>query len=481
MKAKAWLSLLLASGLIFSCITKKDKDAPFRYDPVADHIELTHEFRGVWLATVAGIDWPSATDNAATQQRKLVEMIRAIRATGCNAVFFQVVSNMDALYPSDILPWSKVLTGKQGTDPGYDPLELAIRTCREEGLQIHAWLNPLRCGSAKTEFSPEHIVLSRPGLVRSYKNSYYLNPALPEARAFLGSIATEIMTRYDLDGVHIDDYFYPDGFKEDNADWDDSDDFAAYGNGMDLEEWRYANINACIKTLYDVTHATRPEAVFGVSPQGRLVNTLRLYADPRCWVAEKTIDYLVPQIYWQHGHAIADFKTVLDSWEEIVGDVPMLTGMPAYRRGQTGFESMGEYTREIIDCRKASWVDGVVWFSTKSILTDEFSSFLSSGAYTYGSLVPFLGESVEPVPQRPVVTVDGKTLQWEEVPDAEGYAVYELVRVPGSPTDWSAELVWKGQGHKFYASPATNYAVLAYAGKEKSDLSDIVFVPSGEK
>ena len=194
------------------------------------------EFRAAWLATVKGIDWPRHEKDAdgneiidsKADQEALVKMITDIKNVGCNVLLFQVVSNMDALYPSEILPWCHIVTGTQGQDPGYDPLAIAIKTCRELGLEIHAWINPLRCGPSDMERDSSHVVLAHPNLVQIYKDAYYLDPANPAAREYLTSIICELLEKYDLDGIHIDDYFYPAGFQDDQDTWDDSDQYQAY-------------------------------------------------------------------------------------------------------------------------------------------------------------------------------------------------------------------------------------------------------------
>ena len=354
------------------------------------------EARIAWLTTVKGIDWPRHEKDSTgaeiidfqADKEALVKIIGDIKDVGCNTVFFQLVSNMDAIYPSKILPWSHVLTGTQGVDPGYDPLALAIETCRSLGLEIHAWLNPLRCGAEDMQRDSSHIVITHPEMIQTYNKSYFLDPALPQTREHLSSIIAELLDNYDLDGIHIDDYFYPEGFQANQGTWEDADQYEEYqneGGELDREGWRFANINACVAAMYNTTHSY-PGKVFGISPGGRLVNTVRLYADPRFWIEEGTIDYLIPQIYWQHGHPIADFFTVLNSWEEIMKDVPMYVGLAAYRLGQKGFESVDEFKKQIEECRQASWVKGHAWFSTKCILTDEFKKFLKEGPYSDSSL-----------------------------------------------------------------------------------------------
>ena len=470
--------ILAAIAFLASCSPKiVDSDALLRYNPDADSIFVEHEVRAVWLATVNGIDWPDKEDAPDVQQTKLRSLIRDIGETGCNTVYFQVVSNMDALWPSDILPWSHVLTGTQGKDPGYDPLSIAIDECRKQGLQIHAWLNPLRCGASSFERSSKHVVKAHPKWIQKYKNNLFLDPSLPEVRTHLGNIATELLSRYDLDGIHIDDYFYPDGLQTDQGTWDDEAQVKKTGKGMTLDQWRYSNINQCVKALSEATHSAKAGAVFGVSPGGRLVNTVRLYADPRFWIEEGSIDYLVPQIYWQHGHPIADFPTVLESWKDIMKDVPMLTGLAAYRYGESGFEKLDEYYMQVSECREAPWVMGHAWFSTKSILRDDVKQWLRDSLYQSDVLVPSLAESPVPI-GTPEVSVDGLTLKWDRTSFAKEYAVYRLSRISGRY--WWAELVQKGPSREYRGRPGTNYAVLACSGAYKSPMSIPVFIPSAE-
>lgn len=472
---KRILAILTTTLLLASCGILKtnigDVDEDFKFDPAKDNIILQHEVRGDWLTTVGGYDWPDKNDPAETQISKLRTMIRRIKESGCNLVFFQVVSNMDAMYPSELLPWSHVITGTQGQDPLYDPLMEAVSACREEGMEIHAWINPLRAGNVSLERCPEHVVLKHPEWIQQYGSGYYLDPALPEVQEHLYNLITELMTNYDLDGIHIDDYFYPDGIQTDEKQWAEKD----FPAGTDKDEWRFKNIDLCVKAMYDATHAAKPTATFGISPAGRLENTLKLYADPRRWVKQGIVDYLVPQIYWPHGHKTADFKQVLDSWKDIVDNVPMYTGLAAYRLGETGFESMAEFINQVEECREADFVQGHVWFRTAFILNNEFRPTLQNVIYKYGSLVPKIGKSDRDAPGRPTVSLYGTEIQWAEVPGAEGYAVYELSK---ETKGWRANLVYSGPHISYNGQRRCNYAVLAYAGKEKGDLSEVIFIPS---
>ena len=355
-------------------------------DTVMQHDNSPEEIRGAWLATVAGLDWPEA---AIIQQFHLIEQIRGLREVGCNTLFFQVVSNMDALYPSKLLPWSAVLTGTEGRSPGYDPLALAVKVAHECGMQIHAWINPLRvCRDDVTPHDSMHVSISHPDWVQNYRHKLYLDPGNPEVVVFLRQIACEIVGRYDVDGLHIDDYFYPDGLRKDGKGWN-NDMYRLYGNGRSLDDWRYATINNVVATLCKATHETNPDAVFGVSPSGRLVNTCHLYADPRMWVAEGSVDYLAPQIYWAIGRGdAAAFETVLDSWAFIAKGVPVYVGLAAYKYAQgitqgldAPYLSISEFGRELELCRSAWYVKGHIWFRTKDILQSDFKAYILSELY----------------------------------------------------------------------------------------------------
>ena len=356
-------------------------------------VVVNDEFRGAWLATVAGLDWPSCDVHAIVQQIRLIEQIKGLRELGCNTLIFQVVSNMDALYPSKLLPWSAVLTGTEGRNPGFDPLALAVHVAHDCGMQIHAWINPLRvCRDDVTPHDSLHVSISHPEWVQNYKHKLYLDPGNPEVVDFLKQIAEEIVGKYDVDGLHIDDYFYPDGLQKD-ADsakngWR-NDMYELYGKGRQLDDWRFGTINNVVRTLCNATHEVRKDVVFGVSPSGRLVNTCHLYADPRMWVNEGSVDYLAPQIYWAIGRSdAAAFEQVLESWRFVSKGVPVYVGLAAYKyaqgitKGQDApYLSLSEFKRELDMCRETWFVKGHIWFRTKDILQDDFRSYILSELY----------------------------------------------------------------------------------------------------
>ncbi len=345
------------------------------------------EQRGVWLATVVGLDWPRGERSHFVQRSELISNIRDLAAMGCNTLYFQVVSEMDAMYASDILPWSRQLTGVEGMSPYFDPLSIAVRVAHDNGMAIHAWINPLRVSLSDSTFRAHtQVKHEHPEWVHNYGGREYLDPGNPEVVQFLSDITREILTRYDVDGIHIDDYFYPDGLREDSRGWsepgawNDSTLYAAYGKGLSLEEWRFSNIDSVVTALHRTTHEVKPQALFGVSPQGRVSNTCRLYADPRRWVAQGSVDYILPQLYWSIGRGdFAAFPKVLKEWESVMQGLPLYIGLAAYkhdpmfwrRRVDSGFRHVEEFGRQIDLVRNCGYASGHVWFRAQDLLERE--------------------------------------------------------------------------------------------------------------
>lgn len=506
-----------------------------RFTPMVDEIILEHEFRGAWVTTVGATDWPKnqvilekispkeskramrkrIARQIDSQKTAIVEMFTALKNCGINAVMFHTVSNSDAMYPSKILPWCVHLTGKQGGNPGYDPLAFAIETAHNLDLEIHAWLNPFRIGFKDVERAADHPCFLYPERVQTVETkrgaSMYWNPAHPDVVDYLGDLCTELMTNYNLDGIHIDDYFYPDGLRGGGVpDWDDAKFYEEYvkgGGDMTLERWREENVNKVIRVMYDAVHKANPDAIFSVSPGGRLVNTQSLYADPQYWIAEGTIDFLAPQLYWQHGHPIADFKQVLDSWKDIMKDIPCVPGLAAYRWGEKGaFENLEEYDLQVQECREAKdYVYGNIWFTTKSILRPEFAEHMKTTFYKYPSLTPnFRADRTPQTVKAPKLrTRSDGMVSWLSDRNIDKYALYELEAVSttrerksaASKTVWRANLVqifhtydqaqvyrdsesvgYRNTGFFYGGTPGKNYVVIAIKGKDYSPLSNVVYV-----
>lgn len=353
------------------------------------------EIRAVWFSSAWLRDWPEITDDTSREgtadriftmfpedqlyhKGRMLEMIDSLKAVGCNTVIFQTVSFMDAMHRSSFLPWSRYLTGTEGMIPIYDPLRVAVERCHELGMDIHAWMNPYRVGFTSRTYAPNHPMWLHPEWLQEYNGSYYWNPGIPEVREFIAGLVKEVLENYDVDGVHIDDYFYPSGLQKDQGTWDDSAEYEMYGDTLSVDEWRYRNVDETIKLLYETVHATRPDALFGVSPAGRLVNTQLLYADPSRWIGY--MDYIVPQIYWQIEHPLEDarFDKQIHEWPAVnVPGVPVIAGMAIYRYGEKTRVPKGapaaifddaQYRRQMKLVRAEEGVYGQMWFSARGVL-----------------------------------------------------------------------------------------------------------------
>lgn len=481
----SFLLLLIVSLLVVSCVDPIDPEdkptpitpvSPVEFDLTKDSFTLKHEFRGAWIATVYSLDWP-ISKNVPEQKAELRNIFSNLKKANFNAVVFQVISMADAMFKSDYLPWAKQLTGvSQGTDPGYDPLAYAVEIAKEFGLELHAWINPLRIGK-KSELCDNHPAILNPEWSQTYKDNLYWDPAVPEFRQFLSNIVTELMTNYDIDGIHIDDYFYPSGLKNNNDTWDDTKMFQLYGSDKTLNVWREENIDKIVQGLYNSVKSVDPTALFGVSPQGKLENTRALYADPITWMKEGYIDYLTPQIYWYIGHKSSDFKNLAYSWAEQSYKVPVIPGLAAYRLEESGF-SLDEFVNQVTLCRNIDKIQGNIWFRTQNILSYNFpfvSPTESFNIYQYPALRPTFACDSTISLDTPQVKVTVNDLSWNSVENAEAYAVYKLKYI--SKNIWEPQMVSYTTQTKFKGEGESNYFVIAVNGRVKSEYDKVHFIP----
>ena len=313
----------------------------------------TDEIRATWVATVFGLDFPSGySSDEAVLKEKIDDIMDDCMEAGLNTVFFQVRPASDAFYKSDIFPWSKYLTGTQGKAPkgGFDPLEYAISSAHKRNIFLHAWINPYRvtvsAGEEKDFSSDNPALLHKEYTVTHTDGKIYYNPGLPEVSDLIVSGAVEIAENYDVDGIHLDDYFYPGG------DFADEEAFKKYGNGKSLDDWRRHNVTNLIRTLNEEIHKINPSLTFSVSPAGIWANKDNMecgsatagaetyfdsYADTRLWIKENLIDMILPQIYWHRGFEIADFNILSSWWADTVEgtNVRLCPGIAAYRASDT--------------------------------------------------------------------------------------------------------------------------------------------------
>jgi uncharacterized lipoprotein YddW (UPF0748 family) len=294
------------------------------------------EFRGVWVATVSNIDWPSKMGLSTEQQQAELRAIFAKAAElKLNTVIFQVRTMADALYASNKEPWSEYLTGEMGKPPSplYDPLEMAVKEAHARGLELHAWFNPFRArhSSATSAISEDHLIKRRPDLAKRYGTHYWLNPTHQDVQDHSIAVILDVVGRYDIDGVHIDDYFYP--YKEKGADgkiipFPDDDTWELYqkgGGALDRDDWRRDAVNRFVERLYREVKKAKPKVKVGISPFGiwrpdnppgitGLDAYAELYADSRLWLKEGWCDYFAPQLYWPIKQTKQSFPRLLQWW-----------------------------------------------------------------------------------------------------------------------------------------------------------------------
>ncbi|HEY0862606.1 MAG TPA: family 10 glycosylhydrolase [Lacunisphaera sp.] len=304
------------------------------------------EFRGVWVASVANIDWPSATGLSAAQlQAETIAILDRAKALNLNAIILQVRPAADALYPSSLEPWSEYLSGKQGGDPGYDPLKFWVEEAHRRGLQLHAWFNPYRARhfQAKSGFAATHIAKTHPASVKQYGDYWWMDPGDAFASRRTVEVVADVVQRYDVDGVHIDDYFYPypipvpnapkpaPGEPAANIEFPDEPSWKLYresGGKLSRAGWRRQNVDQLVERLNRAVHQVKPHVLFGVSPFGLGRPDRRpagitgfsqydqLYADVERWLENGWLDYLAPQLYWPRDRKGQEFAVLLDYWQK---------------------------------------------------------------------------------------------------------------------------------------------------------------------
>ncbi len=373
-------------------------------------IDAKEEMRGLWVASVVNIDYPSepTTDPEALKNEALTILDNA-QDTGLNTVFLQVRPTADAFYKSKYFPWSKFLTGTQGKAPdgGFDPLDFWITEAHKRGIQLHAWINPYRitkktASEAKPTISSlhySHPARKNPGWVVTYKDSnLYFNPGIPEVRKLIVDSVMELVNTYDIDGIHFDDYFYP------GRDFNDSKTYAAYGKGYkDIGDWRRDNVNKLVAEVYNAIKSSGSDVRFGISPFGiwanKSHNSLGMdtngletyydhFADSRKWVKDGIVDYICPQIYWNIGYKIADYSKILTWWRNVVKgtSVDLYVGHAAYKAGNSSKTSpwygVAEIERQMLLNRNYKEVKGSVFYNYTSLANYPALRALIKGVYS---------------------------------------------------------------------------------------------------
>ncbi|MFI7343321.1 glycoside hydrolase family 10 protein [Streptomyces sp. NPDC050085] len=356
------------------------------------------EMRGMWLATVANRDWPSRAGLTAAEQRaELIAHLDTAVRRRLTAVIFQVRPTADALWPSPYEPWSAVLTGTQGEDPGWDPLGTAVREAHRRGLELHAWFNPYRVANHTdpSRLIPTHPARLHPDWVVPYGGKLYYNPGLPEVRRFVEGAMLDAVEKYAVDAVHFDDYFYP--YPVAGQTFDDDAAYVTYGGGFpDRAAWRRDNIDRLVRETARGIRRTRPRVRFGISPFGVWRNRATdpegsdttagvqtyddLHADTRKWVREGWIDYICPQVYWNIGFAAADYAKLVPWWADAVHgtDVRLYVGEALYKAGDpaqpAAWQDPAELSRHLTYAAAFREVGGHVFFSAREVGQDRIGA-----------------------------------------------------------------------------------------------------------
>ncbi|PIE21861.1 MAG: hypothetical protein CSA62_15300 [Planctomycetota bacterium] len=426
MLCKALPSLLLGAALLPSLVAAQQTTPPAP--------EPLREFRGAWVATVDNIDWPSKPGLGVAQlKREAIALLDRIAELNMNAVIFQVRPQADALYPSKLEPWSYYLSGRQGKAPagGFDPLRFWIEEAHARGLELHAWFNPYRAShpAHKGPLHPSSIVRSHPKLVHKLGNKgyYWMDPAYGAVQDHSAAVVMDVVRRYDIDGVHFDDYFYPYSSYNNGKDFPDNASYAAYRKGggkLARKDFRRAAVNGFIKRLYREIHQAKPRVKFGISPFGiwrpghpRGIAGMdqydKLYADARLWLHKGWVDYLMPQLYWPISQVPQSYPVLLGWWKrqnlqdrqlwpgimprggpgdasaakELLGQIMVARGMLPQRPGTCLFSAkrlMGENHHILAAYRKAyrqpALVPATPWLDAKAPAAPRALSMLQSSS-----------------------------------------------------------------------------------------------------
>jgi len=400
------------------------------------------EFRAVWVSTVANIDWPSSPGLTSAQQKEeILKILDLHQQNRINAIILQVRPAADAIYFSDLEPWSRYLTGEQGRipEPFYDPLEFWIAEAHRRGMELHAWFNPYRIKVNQTdELSDDHISHAHPEWIFNYGIRTYFSPAHPEVWNFIKTVVVDVVTRYDVDAIHFDDYFYP--YRVQGEELPDSLDFMLFGGDYypdRLEDWRRHNVDTIIQVLSTAIKAAKPWVKFGISPFGvwrnraqdtrgsettaGITNFDGLYADVIKWQRNGWIDYLMPQIYWRIDHPAVDFSTLAHWWNDYAYGRSVYVGLSPYKLQKKSEHKQwrkDKYFLQQLDIlRSLEEVDGFGYFSSRHFFREDLERLnrkIQNQYCHYPALVPTMPWIDNEAPEIPGnLRLEGDEITWD--------------------------------------------------------------------
>ncbi len=414
------------------------------------------ELRGVWVASVYNIDWPSSSSLSSKEQKnEVIKLLDFYKDLKINTVFVQVRPTADTFYPSKYEPWSRFLTGKQGEKPKayYDPLKFWIKEAHKRGIEFHAWINPFRITNSLTEkLSKQHPAVLHPDWVMKYGGKMLYNPALQECRNHITNIVKEIVNNYDVDGIHFDDYFYP--YPKAGESLKDSVYFKKYGRKYSsIEDWRRNNVNLVVKQVHDAIKKINPEVKFGISPFGvwrnksmddrgsetkaGITNYDSLYANVIFWLERGWIDYVTPQIYWSVNNKAVPFEHLCNWWAAHSFGKDVYVGMAAYKldSSKPDWDNPSVLTNQINITRTKSGINGFVLFSHNHVKNNKMDVVDTLKHYFYyPSLIPKVagnGKEKSEIPNK--LRWKKNQLRWKcKKSDTLGkplfYAVYAILK-----------------------------------------------------
>lgn len=457
-KALLFSILIITIILLSSCGSQKQRVK------FSDISHPKREFRGAWLSTA----WQSRykTMNSSQMKAYFTNILDQMQADGINAVIFQARPYADAFYKSDLEPWSAFLTGIQGKAPdgGFDPLAFLVDECHKRNMELHAWLNPYRVSSGTNDvFSKNHIYHKYPERFVKYDNKIYFDPGIPANRQFICDVVKDIVMRYDVDAIHMDDYFYP--YPVAGQSFPDDNSFNTYGRPQGFSQnqradWRRNNVNLLIQDVKHTIQTTKPWVRFGISPFGiyrnkrstsdgsgsntsGLQNYDDLYADVKLWVKNGWIDYNMPQIYWEIGHTAADYKILIEWWANNNFGQPLYIGQDIKRTMDATTQPSGDnqLAEKMLLSRSFTTVHGNCFWPAYELLDNYkgIASRLQSNYHKYPALIPAYTHMYKKQPKKvsnlkESFTATTHTLQWDAKSDkydpetAQYYVVYRFAK-----------------------------------------------------
>ncbi|HEY0898635.1 MAG TPA: family 10 glycosylhydrolase [Sphingobacteriaceae bacterium] len=434
-----------------------------------------YEFRGVWVATVANIDWPSRPGlDAERQKQELLKIFDEHQKSKMNAIMLQIRPATDAFYGRGRELWSRFLTGRQGGAPEsfYDPLDFAIEEAHKRGMELHAWINPYRATTdlVNAHTSPDHITHQKPEWFFNYGGKKLFNPGLPEVRDYIVGVVMDVVRNYDIDGIHFDDYFYP--YPIAGRAIPDAATFRQYGSGFKtIQDWRRHNVDTLIETLSESIHREKKYVKFGISPFGiwrnksshpegsestGLEGYSALYGDARKWVEKGWVDYINPQIYFPFFYRPAPYEKLLDWWSNNAFGKHVYVGHGVYRatENKPDWRNKSQLPDQVRYLRKNPRVQGSVYFSSKSLTNNlaGFNDSLRNSFYTYPALQPpmlWLDDVAPKAPTELTAVVQNKCvlLNWkapEKAADGDaayGYVIYRFTEVEDTRVERPANIL----------------------------------------